>query len=152
MAVYGGQFPSGKEANFYRPDPGSTRYCIENWTSPAIFCGWEAGNLIRTGGEYLRKNLRPNNPVYLAYQMYNSFAGRPAWDQLAVMLLDEPRANLYLDVISDGHLSVANDGSNCWKSEKLAGKDHSYIRIRDAENPATIARYMDDLVIGLQSN
>jgi len=53
----GGQYPSGKEANFYRPDPASTLYCLEHWRGSALFCGWEAGNPILTGGSRLKELL-----------------------------------------------------------------------------------------------
>ena len=46
----GGQYPSGKEANFYRPDPLSTYFTLQNWHKPVVFCGWEIGNKILTGG------------------------------------------------------------------------------------------------------
>jgi purine nucleosidase len=53
----GGQFPQGKEANFYRPDPASTVYCVNNWEKEVIFCGWEVGNPVITGGDWLKGKL-----------------------------------------------------------------------------------------------
>jgi purine nucleosidase len=54
----GGQYPSGKEANFYRPDPASTVYCVNQLGEmDVVFCGWEAGNPIITGGSWLKENL-----------------------------------------------------------------------------------------------
>ncbi len=146
----GGQYPEGKEANFYRPDPASTVYCLENWTQEVVFCGWEVGNKILTGGAYLKSKLPENNPVYRAYQLYNNFAGRPAWDQVAVLLLDEKASAKYFDFIRDGYVSVAADGSNVWKAgEKAAGKQHAFVKIKEGVDPGTIAREMDDLTISL---
>src|SRR5690554_5066847 len=51
----GGEYPQGKEANFYRPDPESTSFCIDKWMKEVIFCGWEAGNLVITGGERFKE-------------------------------------------------------------------------------------------------
>lgn len=144
----GGQYPEGKEANFYRPDPASTVYCLENWTQEVVFCGWEVGNKILTGGAYLKSKLPENNPVYRAYQLYNNFAGRPAWDQVAVLLLDEKASARYFDFTRDGYVSVAADGSNVWKAgEKGVGKKHAIVKIKDGVNPDSIAREMDDLTI-----
>ncbi len=144
----GGQYPEGKEANFYRPDPASTVYCLDHWTQEVVFCGWEVGNKVKTGGTYLKSKLPENNPVYRAYQLYNNFAGRPAWDQVAVLLLDEKAANRYFDFVRDGFVSVANDGSNVWRvGEKSAGRQHAFVKIKDGVDPDTIAREMDDLVI-----
>ena len=33
----GGLFPEGKEANFSRPDPGATVFCLANWTKKSYF-------------------------------------------------------------------------------------------------------------------
>jgi inosine-uridine nucleoside N-ribohydrolase len=146
----GGQFPSGKEANFFRPDPQSTVYCLDHWTQEAVFCGWEVGNQIKTGGTYLREKLPATHPVYRAYELYNNFVGRPAWDQVAVLLLDEKQAKQSFELVRDGHVSVAPDGSNTWQTGAESGKNHAYVRIRAGVNPDTIARYMDDLVIALK--
>ena len=146
----GGQYPEGKEANFYRPDPASTVYCLDHWSQEVIFCGWEVGNKIKTGGAYLKSRLPKNNPVYRAYQLYNNFAGRPAWDQVAVLLLDENASTKYFDFVRDGYVSVAADGINVWKAgEKAAGKQHAFVKIKDGIDADTIAREMDDLTISL---
>ena len=146
----GGQYPAGKEANFFRPDPQSTIYCLHHWTQEALFCGWEVGNRIKTGGDYLRRNLPQSHPVYRAYDLYNNFAGRPAWDQVAVLLLDERGAGQYLEFIGNGYVRVNPDGSNDWQTGTAANKRHAYVRIRPGVEPDVIARYMDDLVIALK--
>ena len=81
----GGMYPGGDEANFIRPDPTSTKATIENWPGQVVFSGWELGNKIITGGEYLQKSLPPESPVWRAYQLYNDFEGRPSWDQASVL-------------------------------------------------------------------
>lgn len=53
----GGQFPEGKEANFYRPDPTSTVNSLAKWNLPVTFAGWEVGNQIVTGGEPLKQDV-----------------------------------------------------------------------------------------------
>ncbi|MPR37063.1 nucleoside hydrolase [Salmonirosea aquatica] len=143
----GGQYPAGKEANFYRPDPQSTVYCLDAWEQEVVFCGWEVGKEILTGGTFLRDQLPEHHPVYRAYQLYNNFAGRPAWDQVAVLLLDE-KADQYFELESEGYVAVAPDGSNVWKTgEKKAGKKHAYVKIKQGTPPGTIARYIDSLVV-----
>ncbi len=145
----GGTYPQGKEANFYRPDPASTVYCLEHWDQEVIFCGWEVGNQIISGGDYLKSNLPKDNPVYRAYELYNDFAGRPAWDQVAVLLLDE-KADQYFDFVKQGHVTVNADGSNMWNAGTKANKNHVYVRIKPDISPDSIARYMDELTISLK--
>ncbi|QIP15179.1 nucleoside hydrolase [Spirosoma aureum] len=111
----GGQFPSGKEANFYRPDPASTVDCLANWQLPVTFAGWEVGQQIVTGGEAFKANCKPNSPVYKAYEYYNNFKGRASWDQIAVLQAVEGNTP-YFSVETDGYCQVAPDGSNEWRA------------------------------------
>lgn len=142
----GGQFPEGKEANFYRPDPQSTLYCIEHWKKRVTFCGWEVGNKIITGGNDLKNGLNPKHPVYRAYELYNDFSGRPSWDQVAIILLTE-ESSTFFTTEKEGYVHVHPDGSNTWKTGQ--NKNHEYVLIRKGINPASIARFIDDMVIRL---
>jgi purine nucleosidase len=109
----GGQFPSGKEANFYRPDPGSTVQVLAQWKLPAVFAGWEIGNLVVTGGARFKAACKPRSPVYRAYELYNDFAGRASWDQLSVLEAVEG-IKPFFSLVQGGSVRVAADGSNVW--------------------------------------
>ena len=140
----GGQYPTGKEANFYRPDPASTVYCVNHWEKDVVFCGWEIGNPVITGGSRLKDNLSSTHPVYRAYQLYNNFAGRQSWDQLAVLQLIDS-ANKYFSFIN-GQCIVAPDGSNTWKNIK--NDKHRYVVLNPEINVAEISNFIDSLMIG----
>ena len=140
----GGQYPSGKEANFYRPDPASTVYCVNNWIKDVVFCGWEAGNPIITGGIWLKENLSPVHPVYRAYQLYNNFAGRQSWDQLAILQLVDS-ANPFFSFVY-GSCIVAPDGSNSWVNSK-SGK-HQYMVLNPQVEVSEISNFIDRLMVG----
>jgi hypothetical protein len=140
----GGQFPQGKEANFYRPDPQSTTWCIRNWEKEVVFCGWEAGNKIITGGPRLRGKLAPEHPVYRAYELYNGFAGRPSWDQIAVLQLTGEAGSFFSYVT--GHCNVAPDGSNTWTDDR-SGK-HRYVVFNPSIAEDYISYYTDNLMAG----
>jgi inosine-uridine nucleoside N-ribohydrolase len=140
----GGMFPEGKEANFYRPDPLSTVYCLQNWNKEVTFCGWEVGNKIITGGGYLKNKLTPKSPVYSAYELYNGFAGRPSWDQVAVLLLTDEWKR-YFDVIDKGYCHVNVDGSNVWKTDK--DSNQAYIILKPGTDYRQIAQYIDDMAV-----
>jgi purine nucleosidase len=140
----GGMFPAGKEANFYRPDPASTVYCLRHFPRPVTFAGWEVGNVIKTGGAYLQARLNARSPVYRAYQLYNNFQGRASWDQVAVLLL-MPEAIRYLDTVTGGYCDVSEDGSNQWRPGPVGL--HGYVRLKAGADPADMARLMDDMSI-----
>lgn len=140
----GGHYPEGKEANFYRPDPASTVYCVEQWARPVIFAGWEVGQKITTGGTYLKSRLPNTSPVYRAYQLYNDFAGRASWDQIAVFLLRED-AGKYFQTVRGGYCKVYDDGSNRW----LTARDskHEYVELKPGVDLDEIAKAIDDMVV-----
>jgi purine nucleosidase len=140
----GGQYPSGREANFYRPDPASTVYCVTNWKKDVVFCGWEIGNPVITGGSWLKENLSPGHPVYRAYELYNNFSGRQSWDQLAILQLIDS-ANEYFSFIN-GRCIVALDGSNTWKKTKK-GK-HRYLILNPEIEVKEISHLIDRFMVG----
>ena len=143
----GGQFPQGKEANFYRPDPASTVYCVNNWEKEVIFCGWEIGNPVITGWDWLKEKLEPNHPVYRGYELYNGFAGRQSWDQIAVLQL-LPQASHFFSFVK-GNCIVAPDGSNTWENDEK-GK-HLYTIFNPGVDAKTVSRYIDSLMAGEMS-
>lgn len=140
----GGQFPEGKEANFYRPDPQSTNYCVNNFEKEIVFCGWEVGNQIITGGKWLKDQLEPDHPVYRAYELYNDFKGRQSWDQIAVLQLIKSTKHFFSSI--RGNCIIHSDGSNSWINDKT-GK-HSYIIIKPSGEVNNISKYTDSLMVG----
>lgn len=140
----GGQFPEGKEANFYRPDPMSTVYCVGNWNQEVVFCGWEIGNNVITGGKGLKDNLNPTHPLYRGYQLYNDFAGRPSWDQIAVLLLTAEAEKFFHS--KTGTCIVNPDGSNNWEDDRN-GK-HKYVTFSPSADVNSIVYYAEKLMTG----
>lgn len=145
----GGQLPRGKEANFYKPDPLSTVYCLEHWKNEVVFVDVEIGFKIITAGKYLKDNLTKNNPVYRSYELYNNFAGKASWDQLAVLMLNE-KSKEFFDIVSDGYMTATDDGRNEWVVGKSKNKKHSYIAIKSGVDPKVIGKYIDDQAISLK--
>ncbi|WP_149243479.1 nucleoside hydrolase [Dyadobacter sp. 32] len=140
----GGQFPSGKEANFYRPDPLSTVDCLAKWTLPVTFSGWEAGNVIITGGESFKTRNKPSSPVYQAYLHYNGFKGRASWDQVAILEAVEAPGK-YLAVERNGYCKVTMDGRNEWQPFASRFK-HGYVRF--AVPLPIVQNRIDELMAG----
>ncbi len=140
----GGKFPEGKEANFYRPDPQSTLYCVNNWAKEVVFCGWEVGDQVITGGKWLKDHLDSDHPVYLAYELYNSFKGRQSWDQIAVLQLIKSGKHLFSSI--KGYCVINPDGSNSWIND-ISGK-HRYVVIKPWVEANNIGHYIDSLMVG----
>ena len=139
----GGKYPEGKEANFYRPDPNSTRVCVEKWPVQVVFAGWELGNKIITGGDYLKKSLTSESPVWRAYQLYNDFRGRASWDQASVLYAISGSGD-YWSLQKDGYVEVASDGSNKW----IPGKNRNQAYLEEKMDPAEVAKIIDGIMAG----
>lgn len=141
----GGLFPEGKEANFSRPDPASTVYCLANWTKEVVFCGWEIGERIVTGDMALKAELKSEHPMYRAYELYNNFKGRASWDQVTAFLLTDQAAH-YFDMDNAGHCQLEADGSNHW----IPGKSGNQfiVKFRSGIDPRKVAALITDLMLG----
>lgn len=139
----GGQFPEGKEANFYRPDPESTRIAVANWPGEVVFAGWEIGNAIITGSDFLKNSLPDTHPVYRAYDLYNQFFGRQSWDQAALLYALSEKA--YWELSEPGKVLVYEDGSNAWEADPSG--NHRYLKEKLA--PQEIAKILDALMVGM---
>lgn len=140
----GGHFPHGKEANFYRPDPLSTVYCVNHWKKELVFYGWEAGNQVITGGDWLKAELNPSHPVYRGYELYNNFAGRPSWDQLAILHLTQESGKFF--TLTAGTCNVLPDGSNTWDDD--ANGRHRYMGLNPEVEVRMISRFVDHIIAG----
>jgi inosine-uridine nucleoside N-ribohydrolase len=140
----GGMYPEGKEANFYRPDPASTVYSVENWPGEVVFGGWELGNEIITGGIFLQKYLEPTNPVSQAYKLYNNYSGRQSWDQASVLYAVSPDKD-YWELVREGHCQVHPDGSNSW----IPGAPGKQAYLKKKADPREVAKIIDALMVGI---
>lgn len=139
----GGQYPSGKEANFYRPDPESTQIAVKNWPGQVIFSGWEIGNDIITGADYLKHALDSEHPVSLAYKLFNGYQGRQSWDQTSILVALSDKQ--YWKLSPKGNVIVYEDGSNSW--EEASEGLHQYLI--ESLPPTEIAKIIDALMVGI---
>jgi purine nucleosidase len=140
----GGKYPSGKEANFYRPDPWSTHYLIEHWKKEVVFYGWELGIQVVTGGPRLKKELNSGHPVYRGYELFNDFSGRASWDQLALLELTDHAGHLF-DYVR-GRVILGMDASNSWEDDPSG--PHLYVRFKPSVDVEQVARFTDLLMAG----
>ncbi|SHG16058.1 Inosine-uridine nucleoside N-ribohydrolase [Fodinibius roseus] len=147
-SAMGGEFPEGKEANFYRPDPASTKKAVEQWPVDVIFSGYEIGNEIITGADFLEKMLSDESPVWRAYQLFNNFEGRQSWDQSAVLYAVSPFKNEYWEVNREGYVKVNEDGSNTW----VPGRKSNHAHLVEKMDPDEIAKIIDALMTGIYSS
>ncbi len=143
VVCMGGQFPRGREWNFYQ-DAKATRSVIEQWPTPMIFCGFEIGHDVMTGAGLQAMPVK--NPVRRSYELYNGGQNRSSWDQLAVMYAVRWAKDGVTDLfeLHPGKVVVQPDGSNEWLDGDNAAP-HAYLRrIAPAD---TLARDIEAMMV-----
>ncbi len=143
LVCMGGEYPAGREWNFYQ-DAGSSRYVVDQWPTRIVFAGFGLGRNIITGT--LLAQLPADNPVRLSYLLHNDFQGRPSWDQLAVLYAagraDENAQRFVLS--KPGINTIKKDGSNAWKAHP--GGSHFYLSL--GQPAQRVAETIDNLMMG----
>lgn len=118
LVCMGGQFPSGKEWNFYQ-DAAATRQALQHWPTPVIFVGFEIGRHIHTG-RILRK-APAEHPLRVAYQRFNGTTNRESWDQVAILVAvyqeTGEHSATYWQFSSPGEVILEQDGANRWRMD-----------------------------------
>lgn len=113
--IMGGDYPRGKEYNFYAHGAHSvSAEVLEQWPTNIVFTGYSLGLNIKTGPGLSK--LPEEHPVRRAYAMYPSnplYRGRPSWDQTAVYAAVRGPERLW-ELSPPGEVCVASDGSNTW--------------------------------------
>lgn len=146
LVVMGGHFPDstahpdGREYNFAL-DAEATSAVIPNWPTPIVFSGFEIGWDIVTGA-FLQDETSPDNPVRVAYDLFNGGQGRSSWDLTAVHFAVRGLADVW-QVCGPGYARVSRDGSNTWESSR----DYPHYYLRNAISKADIKQLLDDLLI-----
>ena len=110
----GGEYPEGREWNFYQ-DTASTEFVLNNWTTSIVFSGYELGGNIMTGSAM--RVLPSSHPVRQSYLLYNGITDRPSWDQATVLYAVEANTDAALiswDLSSYGDNVFDSDGFNKW--------------------------------------
>lgn len=112
-------------------DIPSARYVAENWPTPMVYCGFEVGENVISGG-HMREALPENHPVRRAYALHGSEGGRSSWDLLTVQwALDEEGFRLS----PPGIIAIDESGGTRF-AEAKGGKHHYVILEKSPEEAA----------------
>jgi inosine-uridine nucleoside N-ribohydrolase len=142
LICMGGEFPSGREWNFYQ-DAKASANVVSHWPTPVIFCGFEIGSKIMTGKAL--QNAVDSHPLREAYRRYNNFANRQSWDQTTVLLAidSDDIVSKYLDISEPGRVHVDQKGNNTWE----AMKDGPHRYVISTAKTKDFARIIDNLML-----
>lgn len=146
--IMGGDYPAGKEHNFYaRGSHRVTADVVNRWPTPILFSGYTLGYQITTGPGL--SVLPLGHPVRRAYELHPTRPmenGRPSWDQTAVLAaVRDPER--YWTLSEPGFNRIAMDGTNTW--ELSPDGPHKYLI--ESVSAAELSREIEQLMIAAGS-
>jgi hypothetical protein len=145
LVVMGGDYPEGKEHNFFaRGSNTVTAGTIEHWPTPILFAGFTIGLALKTGPGLLA--LPDTHPVRRAYALHPAHPlenGRPSWDQMAVLAAVRG-PGCFWALGPAGTNRIATDGSNRWQADPLG--THAYLVERIV--PTQVTAEIEALMLG----
>ena len=147
--IMGGQFPKSKPQGEYNISlaPEAAAYVSQNFPGHIMWCGYEIGETVMTGGRI--GELSGNNPVRVAYEQYsNNQEGftRSSWDLIAVMYAVEGRNRYFSEMkgkaLLGSDITVSSDqetraGYNQWKIDRFS-KDAIMVSLGHDERVAEL--------------
>ncbi|MEP2371844.1 MAG: nucleoside hydrolase [Ilumatobacter sp.] len=131
--------PLGAEFNFER-DVTAAINSVADWPTPAVFAGWELGDVVLTGA-VLQTDTPPENPVREAYRLFNGGQAHRSWDLIATLAAVRGTAGLF-DVCT-GRNVIGRGGSNRWEND--GENRHGYLRL--TVPAADVAAVLDGLLV-----
>jgi inosine-uridine nucleoside N-ribohydrolase len=113
----GGYYPDSVDHPFdaefnFAEDMTATLNAVGNWPTPAVFSGWEIGEVVLTGAA-LQERTPPENPVREAYRLFNGGEAHRSWDLTAVLAAVRGAAGVF--EVCPGRNVIGRGGSNRWQ-------------------------------------
>lgn len=144
LVVMGGDFPSGREYNFWGDDPLKAAHVVNNWPGRITYLGSDVGKRVMSGAQ-LTVEGPENDPVKAAYRWYTGYnVSRESWDPLAVLYACKGFGDLFEYANESGYNFVHPDGSNVWVEDETRTDQH-WLRLK-VDNE-TAARELDRLYL-----
>ncbi len=141
LVCMGGEYPQGREWNFYQ-DPAATKYVVENWPTSIVYAGFELGKKVITGAGL--RTLAETDPLRLSYQLHNNLKGRPSWDQIAVLYAagDEKTRKQFFELSGPGTNRIDATGGNSWQTDPQGSQRYLLAKKSDSALAGLIEELM----------
>ncbi len=138
-----GKFPEGSEFNV-KEDSVSSKYVFENWPTQVILSGFEIGDIIFTGKDLIKTNLK--SPAKMAFKIAMNFSkedlnGRQSWDETAVLTAVKG-VDFAFDQVK-GLMIAEPSGYNKWQNQENG--QHSYLVFK--QSPDEIAKLIEKYIM-----
>ena len=154
VVCMGGQYPSGREYNFYTY-PTAAVYAISNMPAnvPIVFAGFELGergnpltNRVTDLPSDWVSRMATTNPVYMVFTNLCGSSGRPSWDSTACFYaLFGADTNNWFSRIQGRNYVYGDYGANYFTAGTGPGYKDFYLTI-DPTNEAAIQTVLNSLI------
>ncbi|KAK3990131.1 inosine-uridine preferring nucleoside hydrolase-domain-containing protein [Cladorrhinum sp. PSN332] len=136
MVVMGGQYPHGREFNFYGRNASLTAHVVNNWKWSVAYAGFELGENVKSGKRLMAEG-PGGNPASMAYKWYTYGEPRASWDPLTVLYaIDGLDGDLFEYGNEVGYNFLNADGSNEWVYEQGVKNQH-FLRLKVSREQAS---------------
>lgn len=133
MWCMGGKYPTSTSNEYNFSENGAawiinaTNYVLQNFPNEIIFCGYEAGSTVMTGGNLFTLFTPSTDVLCRCYNDYGvTSAGRPSWDPMTTLLAAYGDVNIAGYAIKYGTNSIdTSTGINTF-TENTTG-NHGYV-------------------------
>ncbi|KAL8303157.1 hypothetical protein RB597_005227 [Gaeumannomyces tritici] len=145
LVVMGGQYPSGREFNFFGDDPSHTAHVVRAWPGRIVYSGAELGGTVFSGGPLMERG-PASDPVGAAYRYYTYGKPRQSWDPLTVLYATGGLGDTFEYGAESGFNRVnATDGSNEWVADaSVTTQRWLKLKVSNVTAAATLDRmYLD---------
>jgi hypothetical protein len=144
LVIMGGEYPSGREYNFWGDNPTTTAHVVNNWNGHITYSGAELGGNV-TSGAPLTVEGPDNDPVRAAYRWYVGYnTSRQSWDPLTVLYACQGLGDLFEYANDFGYNHVSPNGSNTWVYDQ-AKTDQHWLRLK--VNSVTAGQELDRMFL-----
>ncbi len=144
LVVMGGDYPTGKEHNFFaRGSHAVSAAVIDRWPTPILFSGFTLGLGLMTGPGLVA--LPEDDAVRRAYALHPAKPlenGRPSWDQSAVLAAVRG-PETYWTLSDPGLNRIDADGANRWESDPAG----THVYLVEKSTPGEVAAEIERLMV-----
>lgn len=129
LVIMGGEYPSGREYNFWGDNPIATAHVVNNWKGRITYSGLELGVNVMSGAS-LTVEGPENDPVRAAYRWYVGYnTSRQSWDPLTILYACHGLGGMFEYANGFGYNHVFLDGSNAWVYDQAKADQH-WLRLK----------------------
>ncbi|KAH7304670.1 Inosine/uridine-preferring nucleoside hydrolase domain-containing protein [Stachybotrys elegans] len=145
LVIMGGEYPAGREYNFFGDNPLYTAHVVNNWQGKMTFSGAELGGNVFSGAG-LMKDGPDADPAKKGYLWYTYGEARESWDPLTLVYAVLGLDDWFEYAGQGGRNHVFPNGSNEWVwDEQDTRGEQRWLKLKPSYE--TAGMWLDELYL-----